>query len=194
MYKRLMRVLVACEYSGRVRDAFLSRGHDAWSCDVRPAAGRHIQGDVRNYLADGWDFMVGHPPCTYLCRSGYRWFQRSKLRYVYFNEAVRFFYDLWNADIPSICLENPIPHTLARRHLPDYHQVIQPWMFGDAVSKRMCLWLKDCCRMEPDYVVPGSMSAFQRIPKAERSVTFPGVARAISEQLPGGSLWKSVGL
>jgi hypothetical protein len=142
-----MKVLVACECSGVVRDAFIALGHDATSCDIQPTdrPGPHIEGDVLKVLADGWDLMIAHPPCTYLCVTGNKWMKpefkdrfpnRAKQR----EDAVAFFMALANAPIPRIAVENPICIMSTRWRKPD--QIIQPWQFGDKAVKKTCLWLK----------------------------------------------------
>ena len=137
-----MKVLIACEYSGTVRDAFIARGHDAWSCDViaTESPGPHIKGDVLEHLNDGWDLMIGHPPCTYLSYAATRvWNDKGR---VYKRlEALKFFADLWEAPIERICLENP--KGCASPTIAKYSQIIQPWNFGDATYKTTCLWLKN---------------------------------------------------
>ncbi len=136
-----MRVLVACEFSGRVREAFRKRGHDAWSCDLLSTeipSDYHLQGDVLNYLWMNWDLMIAHPPCTFLAVSGARWF---KDRIPQQNQALEFVQTLLNADIPRIALENPISIISSRIRKPD--QIIQPWMFGEEYQKTTCLWLKN---------------------------------------------------
>ena len=136
-----VRVLVACEFSGTVRDAFARRGHDAWSCDLLPSEspGNHIQGDVLEVLGDGWDLMVAHPPCTYLSYVGNRHWNnpgRSELR----EDAMKFFMACINAPIPKICVENPLGYPSKVYRKPD--QTIHPYYFGESVQKRICLWLK----------------------------------------------------
>ena len=137
-----MRILVACEFSGIVRDAFAARGHDAWSCDVLPTErpGKHIQGDVLRELADGWDLMIAHPPCTHLAVSGARHFpaKRADGRQ---QRAADFFMALVNAPIPRIAVENPVCIMSRRYRKPD--QIIQPWQFGHREAKATCLWLKN---------------------------------------------------
>ena len=142
-----MKVLVACEFSGIVREAFKAKGHDAWSCDILPteAAGQHIQGDVIDILGDGWDLMIAHPPCTYLCVTGNKWFKpeykdRFPDRPQQREDAVVFFMALANAPIPRIATENPICIMSSRWRKPD--QIIQPYYFGDPHLKKTCLWLK----------------------------------------------------
>src|SRR5574343_1768922 len=141
-----MKVLVACEFSGIVRDAFLAKGHDAWSCDLLPteSPGPHIQGDVREILNDGWDMMIAHPPCTRLCNSGVRWLHKppanKSLDQIWheLDEGALLFSQLWNAPIPRIAVENPIMHKYAKERIENFEpasQKIQPWMFGEDASK-----------------------------------------------------------
>lgn len=162
----MMRVLVACEFSGTVRRAFAARGHDAWSCDLLPAEDRsnhHIVGDVRDILDDGWDLlMVAHPPCTRLCNSGISWLTHSPkgktVRQVWgeLDEAAHLFSLLWNAPIDRIAIENPIMHRHARERIVGYappSQIIAPWQFGDPVQKKICLWLKGLRPLQQTNVV-----------------------------------------
>jgi hypothetical protein len=137
-----MRVLVACEFSGVVRDAFLRKGHDAWSCDLLPTEtpGPHIQGDVLEILDDGWDMMIAHPPCTYLTYAGTRqWNEPGRLRKRL--ESLGFFANLWEAPIEKICIENPMG--CATPTIAKYTQIVHPYYFGEPESKRTCLWLKN---------------------------------------------------
>lgn len=150
-----MRVLVACEYSGVVRRAFLNRGCDAWSCDLLPAedgSTRHIQGDARTLLADGWDLLVAHPPCTRLANSGVRWLRNpppgKTLTQMQkeLEEGAELFSAFWNAPIPRICVENPVMHGHAKALINGYvapAQSVQPWQFGHPECKRTCFWLKN---------------------------------------------------
>lgn len=179
-----MRVLVACEFSGVVRDAFLRRGHDAWSCDLLPteAPGPHIQGDVLDVLDDGWDLMIAHPPCTHLAVSGARWF-RGKLAEQ--ADALAFVSLLLEAPIVRIALENPVSVISSRIRKPD--QIIQPWMFGHGETKATCLWLKGLPKLTPTNVVDGRVAKVHRMPPGpdrwkERSRTYAGVAQAFAEQ------------
>lgn len=141
---RHLKVLVACESSGKVREAFRRLGHDAWSNDVLDAedgSQYHMMCDATQAIKEwDWDLMIGHPPCTYLCNSGVWALHRDEERWTHLEAARVFFMTLWNAEIPKICLENPIPHKYAQ--LPEYTQTIQPFQFGDDASKRTCLWLK----------------------------------------------------
>lgn len=145
-----MRILVACEFSGIVRDAFVSLGHDAWSCDLlsteRP--GKHLHGDVLDHLADGWDLMVAHPPCTHLAVSGARWFATKQREQA---EALEFVRRLLGAPIPKIALENPVSIISSRIRQPD--QIIQPWQFGEDASKKTCLWLKGLPLLRPTALI-----------------------------------------
>lgn len=147
------RVLVACEYSGKVREAFRKLGFDAWSCDLLPADDNspyHIQGDVLEILNDGWDLMIAHPPCTHLAVSGARWFKDKEAEQL---EALEFVRTLLNAPINKIALENPISIISSRIRKPD--QIIQPWMFGHGETKATCLWLKKLPKLTPTNVVDG---------------------------------------
>lgn len=149
-----MRILIACEFSGTVRDAFAKMGHDAWSCDLLPTEkpGNHIQGDVLDHLEDGWDLMVAHPPCTYLCSSGLHWNKRVPGRDEKTHEAMLFVLNLMGEGfvhnpIPRIALENPVGRISTEFRKPD--QTIQPWMFGHDASKATCLWLKNLPPLVP---------------------------------------------
>jgi hypothetical protein len=148
-----MRVLIACEYSGAVRDAFRRRGHDAMSCDLLPtdAPGPHHQGDVRDVLADGWDLMIAHPPCTYLSVSGMHWTTRGLRDPQLTEDALAFVRLLMDAPIPRIAIENPVSVISSRIRKPD--QIIQPWMFGHDASKATCLWLKSLPKLNPTQIV-----------------------------------------
>jgi hypothetical protein len=147
-----VRVLIACEFSGIVRDAFIARGHDAMSCDLLPTErpGPHYQGDVFDVIDDGWDLMVAHPPCTHLAVSGARWFVEKEQEQA---DALEFVRRLLDAPIPRIALENPVSVISSRIRKPD--QTVQPWMFGHAETKTTCWWLKNLPKLEPtDIVVP----------------------------------------
>lgn len=152
-----MKVLVACEFSGVVRDAFIRRGHDAMSCDLLPseAPGPHYQGDVLEILKDGWDLMIAHPPCTYLASSGLHWNKRVPGRDEKTHEAMLFVLNLMGVgfthDIPKIALENPVGRISTAYRPPD--QVIQPWQFGHDASKATCLWLKGLPKLHPTKIV-----------------------------------------
>jgi len=151
-----MRVLVACEYSGRVRNAFATLGHDAMSCDLLPSEtpGKHYQGGVFDVIDDGWDLMIAHPPCTYLSASGMHWTTRGIRDPQLTEDALAFVQRLLDADIPKIGLENPVSVISTRIRKPS--QVVQPWWFGENASKKTCLWLKGLpnLALSIDQVVP----------------------------------------
>ena len=181
-----MRVLVACEFSGRVRDAFTQRGHDAVSCDLLPSdtPGSHYQGDVRRILDLHWDLMIAHPPCTFLAVSGARWFA-DPVRKQEQDLAVAFFMDLYAATIPRIAVENPVGIMSTRFRKPD--QYIQPWQFGHPETKKTGLWLKNLPLLQPTDVVDGREARVHRIPPGPdrwklRSLTYTGIAEAMAEQ------------
>lgn len=182
-----MRVLVACEYSGIVRDAFRARGHDAWSCDLLPteSPGQHVQGDVLAVLDDGWDLMIAHPPCTYLASSGIHWNKRRPERAMKTEEALAFVLALARAPIPKIAIENPIGVLSTRWRKPD--QIIQPWQFGHGETKATCLWLKNLPKLLPTDVVEGREQRIWLMPPSEdrwkaRSKTYRGIAEAMADQ------------
>lgn len=179
-----MRVLIACEFSGAVRDAFLANGHDATSCDFLPSEtqGKHYQGDVKDILNDGWDLMIAHPPCTHLAVSGARWFKDKKQEQL---ESLEFVSLLLNAPIARIALENPISIISSKIRKPD--QIIQPWQFGHGETKATCLWLKNLPLLQPTKIVEGRENRVHRMPPSEnrwkeRSRTFPGIAQAMVDQ------------
>ncbi len=179
-----MKVLVACEYSGTVRDAFLAAGHIALSCDLLPsdAPGPHLQGDVREVLEMGWDLMIAHPPCTHLAVSGARWFHLKQQEQ---QEALRFVRMLLEAPIPRIALENPVSIISSRIRKPD--QTIQPWQFGHGETKATCLWLKNLPPLAPTNIVEGREARIHRMPPSpmrwkERSKTYQGIADAMAQQ------------
>ena len=179
-----MKILVACEFSGAVRDAFAARGHDAWSCDLLPSEtpGNHIQGDVLEILSDGWDLMIAHPPCTHLAVSGARWFVEKRTEQA---EALEFVRSLMAAPIAKIAIENPISIISSRIRKPD--QIIQPWQFGHGETKATCLWLKGLPLLQPTNIVDGRLARVHKMPPGpdrwrERSRTFAGIAAAMAEQ------------
>ena len=181
-----MRVLVACEFSGTVRDAFARRGHDAWSCDLLPTErpGQHIEGDALDVLGDGWDLMVAHPPCTHLAVSGARWFPQKRADGRQ-QAALDFVRALLDAPIPRIALENPVSVISSHIRKPD--QTIQPWQFGHGEVKRTCLWLKNLPELRPTKVVEGREARVHKLTPSEdrwklRSVTYQGIADAMAEQ------------
>lgn len=182
-----MRVLVACEFSGVVREAFLKRGHDAYSCDLLPTEvpGNHYQCDIFDVITKdygGWDLMIAHPPCTHLAVSGARWFKEKQKEQL---EALAFVRRLLEAPIGKIALENPISIISSRIRKPD--QIIQPWMFGHGETKATCLWLKNLPLLKPTRIVKGREQRVHLMPPGpdrwkERSRTFAGIARAMAEQ------------
>lgn len=179
-----MRVLVACEFSGIVRDAFAELGHDAWSCDMLPSErpGNHHQCDVREILDEGWDIMVAHPPCTHLAISGARWFKDKLPEQAAALDFVRL---LLAAPIQHIALENPVSIISSRVRQPD--QIIQPWQFGHGETKRTCLWLRNLPALVPTDIVDGRKPRVHHArPGAnrwkERSRTLPGVGAAMAAQ------------
>lgn len=204
-----MRVLVACEFSGRVRDAFLAKGHDAISCDLRPTEspipGRHHTGDVREILNDGWDLMIAHPDCTYNCLSGVQWlshpddthlpFDRRRRHPRYpdrmerFEEGADFFQLLQQANIPKICIENSKPHGLAMARFGKPDQTIQPWQHGQPYTKGAALWLKNLPPIIPrfkksDYpeiIAASHMTTRTKNREKERSRTYVCVAQAMAD-------------
>ena len=194
-----MRVLVACEYSGTVRDAFKAKGHYAMSCDILPTdvPGEHYQGDVFDILNDGWDLMVAHPPCTYLTNSGVSWLHKDPSRWEKLDEGAAFFKALLEAPIERIAVENPIMHKYAKERIGGVKQsqVVQPWMFGHMEQKATCLWLKGLPLLTETNNVKQAMMELpdnerQRLhylpPSADRwkirSKTYEGLARAMAEQ------------
>ena len=194
-----MRVLVACEYSGTVRDAFKAKGHYAMSCDILPTdvPGEHYQGDVFDILNDGWDLMVAHPPCTYLTNSGVSWLHKDPSRWEKLDEGAAFFKALLEAPIDKIAVENPIMHKYAKERIGGVKQsqVVQPWMFGHMEQKATCLWLKGLPLLTETNNVKQAMMELpdnerQRLhylpPSADRwkirSKTYEGLAHAMAEQ------------
>lgn len=181
-----MRVLIACEFSGIVRDAFAARGHDAWSCDLLPSErpGNHVQCDIRHVVGPEWDLMIAHPPCTYLAVSGARWFS---LRMDKQKEALRFV--MWllsgGTGIPKVALENPIGIISTKYRKPD--QIIQPWMFGHGETKATCLWLKNLPKLQSAKIVEGRDGrVWKESPGPNRwknrSRTYQGIAEAMATQ------------
>jgi len=194
-----MRVLVACEYSGRVRDAFIGKGHDAMSCDILPTdiGGPHYQGDVLDVLNDGWDLMIAHPPCTYLSVSGMHWTKRGLRDPKLTEDALDFVNLLLNAPIKMIAIENPISIISSRIRKPD--QIIQPYEYGHDASKKTCLWLKNLPLLRPTQMVEPQVINGKNIwgnqtasgqnklgPSKDRwkirSETFLGIANAMAQQ------------
>lgn len=194
-----MKILIACEYSGTVRDAFIARGHDAMSCDLLPteAPGPHYEGDVRDILGNGWDLIIAHPPCDYLCVSGMHWTTRGLRDPQLTEDALAFVQLLLDAPIPRIAIENPVGVISTRIRKPD--QIIQPYQFGHDASKKTCLWLNDLPLLQPTkFVEPRIVkgkprwsnqtdSGQNRLPPSadrwkKRAETYRGIAEAMAEQ------------
>lgn len=192
-----MKILIACEFSGIVREAFAAHGHDAWSCDLLPSdrAGNHITGDVLEVLDQGWDLMIAHPPCTHLAVSGAAWFARKQVEQA---AALAFVECLWAAPIRQIALENPVSVISTRSSLGKPTQIVQPWMFGHAERKTTCLWLKGLPKLIPTSDLKAETEAR---PKRQqnplhylgpspdrwklRSLTYEGIAHAMAAQWGG---------
>jgi site-specific DNA-cytosine methylase len=179
-----MKILIACEYSGTVRDAFKAKGHDVMSCDLldTDVPGNHYKGNVFDIVNDGWDLMIAHPPCTHLAVSGARWFKEKKEEQI---EALNFVRMLLDAPIQKIALENPISIISSKIRKPD--QIIQPWMFGHGETKATCLWLKNLPKLTPTDIVEGREQRIHKLPPTPdrwkiRSKTFEGIAKAMAEQ------------
>jgi len=190
-----MKVLIACEFSGVVRNAFLSKGHDAWSCDLlpteQPPEDRHIVSDVRGIIDNSWDLMVAFPPCTYICRSGIHWNRRIPGRQQLSEKALEFVHFLLNCPIEKVALENPIGLINSRIRKPD--QIIQPYHFGEDASKKTCLWLKNLPKLKATVLVlkrlySNQTTSGQNITERykgrakDRSRTYQGIANAMAEQ------------
>lgn len=195
-----MKILIACEKSARVRDAFQAQGHDAWSCDLEASDGsqdRHYRANILDILLDEsliWDLMIAHPPCTYLCNSGVRWLKNNSKRQANLAYAAMFFRTLLECDVPRICIENPIPHKYAIQKIGrKYDQIIQPWQFGEDASKATCLWLKNLPKLKPTKIIKKKRYANQTPsgqnnlgPSPERAMlrakTYQGIADAMADQ------------
>ena len=188
-----MKILVACEFSGIVRDAFIEQGHDARSCDLLPteSPGPHYQDNIFHVLTKTmyeWDLMIAHPPCTYLANSGVCWLHKQEGRMDKMFDGAMFFKALLEADIPKICIENPIMHKYAVEIIGRRQdQVIQPWMFGHPESKATCLWLKNLKPLIPTRVMSVREQRLHKLPPSPdraklRSITYKGIAEAMAEQ------------
>lgn len=192
-----MKVLVACEESGEVREAFRERGHDAWSCDFRDSAidghtyggiSHHIKGDVLPLLREQWDLIIAHPPCTYLCNSGVRWLYEKPGRWEAMRKAAQFFRTILFSGCEKVVAENPIPHRYAVMAIGrKYDQITHPWEHGHGETKATCLWLKGVSRLKPTDIVEGREARIHRMPPGPerskmRSRTYPGIAKAMAEQ------------
>jgi site-specific DNA-cytosine methylase len=179
-----MKILIACEFSGTVREAFRAKGHEAISCDLLQSElpGSHIQGDIREVLNDPWDMLIAFPPCTHLCGSGARWWPEKLPQQA---EALEFVNLLLNAQIPKIALENPVGKISSAIRKPD--QIIQPWQFGEGFVKTTCLWLKNLPHLQPSNIVEGREQKCWKMGPSptrsmERSRTYKGIALAMAEQ------------
>jgi hypothetical protein len=185
-----MKILVACEFSGTVRDAFSARGHNAMSCDLLPTdkPGPHYQGNIFDILDNGWDMMIAHPPCTFLCNSGVSWLYRKPGRWEQMKQGAEFFKKLLNANVKKIAVENPIMHKYAAGIIGRRQdQVIQPWMFGHGETKATGLWLNNLPPLMSTNIVEGREQRLHRLPPSPdrwklRSKTFQGIADAMAEQ------------
>jgi len=195
-----MRVLVACEFSGIVRDAFICCGHEALSCDLLPTEvpGPHYEGDVMDILDDGWDLIVAHPPCRFLSNSGVQWLHKEEGRWERMRTAANFFNRFLDVSC-SVCIENPVQHKYARDLIVSPTQYVQPYYFGDRSSKKTGLWLRGLPLLEPTDVVEPSMVSYRtkrgvrrfsadygvqygEAGRRRRSRFYPGMARAMAEQ------------
>jgi len=193
-----MRVLVACEFSGVVRDAFLKRGHVAISCDILPSDKfeHHYQGDVMDIIHKDWDLIIAHPPCTYLCNSGVRWLYKGGAakngpdahRWADMVRGADFFKAMLNSPADRVCVENPIMHRYAKELIGvEQTQIVQPWMFGHGETKATGLWLKNLPPLEPTGIVEGREGRIHSLPPSEyrgmlRSITYQGIADAMANQ------------
>jgi hypothetical protein len=179
-----VKILIGCEFSGIVREAFKAKGHNAWSCDLLSTEipGQHIQGDLLKILDEGWDIAIFHPPCTHLAVSGARYFKHKQREQA---EALQFVDKLLNCNIPKICLENPVSIISTSIRKPD--QIIQPWQFGHGETKKTCLWLKNLPLLIPECIVEGRINRVHREPPSKerwknRSRTYLGIAKAMANQ------------
>lgn len=188
---RPKNILIACERSGKVRDAFIRAGHKAISCDFERSEssfGPHIQGDVTKYLGEKWDLIVAHPDCTYLCNSGVRWLFTEPGRFIKMAKAAKFFVKCLKANATQIAVENPIPHGYAMVIIKKkYSQIIQPWQFGHGETKATCLWLVNLPLLKPSIVVAGRNARIHKMSPGPnrgwfRSVTYSGIAQAMADQ------------
>lgn len=188
---RPLRVLVGCEFSGVVRDAFRARGHDAFSCDLVDSIGAyghdhfHIKGDILEVAkAKPWDILIAHPPCTFLAVCGARW-NVDPARQLEQAKAIRFCMDIMALPIPHIAMENPVGVLSTRYRKPD--QYIQPWQYGHGETKKTCLWLKNLPLLKPTNIVPGREGRIWKMGPSptrgqDRSITYKGIAEAMAEQ------------
>lgn len=179
-----MNILIACEFSGIVRDAFIEKGHNAVSCDLLPteSPGPHYQCDIIKVIGHGWDMMIAFPPCTHLAISGARWFKQKEKEQ---KESINFFINLINAPIRHIAIENPVGIMSTKYRKPD--QIVQPWQFGHGETKKTCLWLKNLPKLIPTNIVNGREQKIWKMPPSKdrsklRSITYKGIAQAMADQ------------
>ena len=179
-----MNILIGCEFSGKVREAFTKLGHTVYSCDLLPTSipGKHYQGDIREILDKNWHMLIAFPPCTYLCVSGARWFKDRKIEQ---EQALEFVSLMMNCKINKICIENPVGVISTKIRKPD--QIIQPWMFGHGETKATCLWLKNLPKLKPTKIVNGRDNRIHKIGPSKdrgllRSITYDGLADAMAQQ------------
>lgn len=199
-----MKVLIACEFSGVVRDAFRRRGHQAWSCDILPADPSpfqkyHFNRDVLGLLKQPWDLVIAHPPCTYITNAGVRHLHsvpsrngvlpkiHGEERWKLMRQASQFFAEFLNCRCNKVCVENPVPHRYAKEIIGQYTQLIQPWQFGHGETKATCLWLKNLPILVPTKIVEGRVARIHMMPPSAdrgklRSITYTGIAEAMADQ------------
>ena len=194
-----MKILVACEFSGTVRDAFIKKGHDAMSCDLLEGEGDgpHYQGDIKDVLYETWDMVIAHPPCTYLANSGVTWLHRDESRWAKLDDAAAFFNMFLDLRVPKLCVENPIMHKYGKERIGgrQQSQVVQPWMFGHMEQKATCLWLRGLPKLQPTNDVkqemmkldPSERQRLHYLPPSKdrwklRSKTYQGIADAMAAQ------------
>ena len=180
-----MRIIIGCEISGKVRDAFYRRGHDVWSCDLRYSDHpRHIQDDILDWIDEHWDMGVFFPPCTHLCVSGARWFKDKQREQ---QKAINFVQQLWDAPIDKICVENPVGVLSTKSTLGKATQYIQPWEYGHGETKKTGLWLKGLPKLVPTDIVEGRENRIHKLPPSKdrgmlRGITYQGIADAMADQ------------
>ncbi len=185
-----MKMLIACEYSGEIRDAFLAKGHDVTSCDLLPTErpGPHYQGDVRDIINDPWDMIIAHPDCRFICNSGVRWLTNNPDRWYSLRKACGFFCMFLYHKCPKIVIENPVPHKHAMKYIGlKYNQIIHPWQHGHGETKSTCLWIKGVPELKPTEIVEGREQRIWKMPPSKdrsklRAKTFSGIATAMAEQ------------
>jgi len=185
-----VKILIACEFSGIVRDEFIKKGHNAISCDILPTEkeGPHYKGDVLDIINDEYDLMIAHPPCTYIANSGVRWLKNDRERILKMIKGAIFFKKILNANIKKICVENPIMHRYGKEIIEEQEaQIIQPWQHGHGETKATCLWLKNLPKLKPSKIVKGREKNILKFSPGKdrgklRSITYKGIAKAMAEQ------------